>query len=369
MIRQVPFFNYPKMHLVDSPKYMDSLLDVLTRSDYILRGDLESFEKQLSNYIGVKHVIGVGNGTDAIWISLIAAGIKAGDEVIIPAHTYIATADAIRIIGATPVLVDCDEGHSIAVDAIKPSITKKTTAVIAVNLNGRAASLIEIKAICDDQGIILIEDNAQGLGAQIGGQSTGTFGAAGTLSFFPAKNLGCLGDGGAVVTNNDEFAEKVKMLRNHGRDDSGEVVTWGLNSRLDNIQANILNSKLPYLGESIELRREFARLYDEGLSDLKTVRLPRPPTSGTEYYDSFQNYEIEAEDRDLLREFLKKRGIGTILPWAGKAIHQFGLEGIRKSDLRKTEELFKKVILLPMNQYLDIDDIDYVVSQVQEFYK
>ena len=347
---------------------MGGLLDVLTRSDYILRGDLESFEDQIAKFIGAKHVIGVGNGTDAIWLSLIAAGIKPGDEVIVPSHTYIATADAIKIIGATPVLVDCDEDHSIAVEAIQLNITKKTTAVIAVNLNGRAASLIEIKKICEEQGLTLIEDNAQGLGARIGGQSTGTFGIAGTLSFFPAKILGCLGDGGAIVTNNSEFAEKLKMLRNHGRDSSGEVVTWGLNSRLDNIQANILSSKLPYLGESIQLRREFAKLYDEGLSDLKSLKLPKPPTEETQNYDTFQNYEIEAQNRDMLREFLRTRGIGTILPWAGKAIHQFGLEGVRKTNLRKTEELFSKVALLPMNQYLTIDDITYVISQIREFY-
>ena len=368
-MQKVPFFDYPRMHQVDADKYMPNLLEVLNRSDYILRSDLEAFEQEMADFIGVKYVIGVGNGTDAIWLALMAAGIKPGDEVIIPSHTYVATADAVRVIGATPVLVDCDEHHSISLDSIKLSFTPKTSAVIAVNLNGRAASLMEISSFCEEKGIKLIEDNAQGLGARLFGQSTGTFGIAGTLSFFPAKNLGCLGDGGAVITNDEDFARRIKQLRNHGRDSTGEVVSWGLNSRLDNIQANVLHSKLPFLAESIELRRKFGQMYCDGLSDIHELILPEPPGSDPTHFDSYQNYEIEADKRDLLKEFLAKRGVGTILPWNGKAVHQFNLPGVRVSSVPNTEKLFRKVLLLPMNQYLSEEDIAYVVLQVREFYR
>lgn len=367
-MQSVPFFDYSRMHQIDANKYMPNLVDVLNRSDYILRSDLEAFEQELAQFIGVKHVVGVGNGTDAIWLALIAAGVKPGDEVIIPSHTYIATADAVKIIGATPVLADCDVDHSISMKSIEQNFSRKTVAVIAVNLNGRAASLRTISDFCETKRIKLIEDNAQGLGARLFGKSTGTFGIAGTLSFFPAKNLGCLGDGGAVITNDDYFASKIKKLRNHGRDSSGEVVTWGVNSRLDNIQANILRSKLPYLTQSLETRRRYAQIYCDGLSGIDELRLPEPPKSDSLRYDSFQNFEIEAENRDAFRKFLAERGIGTLLPWNGKAIHQFELPGVRTGSLANTESLFQKVVLLPMNQYLSEEEITYIVQVTREFY-
>ena len=367
-MKNIPFYDYERMYQTEQLYVSDTINDVLRRSDFILRDDLSKFEISMAEYLAAKYAIGVGNGTDAIWLALLVAGIKSGDEVILPSHTYIATADAVKFVGATPVLVDCDKDHSISVDAIEAAITEKTAAVIPVNLNGRACRLEEISKLAAKHGLKVIEDNAQGLGAKLKGKSAGTFGDLSTLSFYPAKILGCYGDGGAVITNSAEMSAHVFELRNHGRDTTGEVVSWGFNSRLDNLQAAILNSKLPRLTENIRQRREIARIYISGLSDIQELALPAGPSETSEYFDSFQNFEVVAERRDGLREHMKQNGIGTILPWAGKAVHQFGLPGIKIMDVSLTEEIFQGVMLLPMNQYLDKSEARRIIDVVREYY-
>lgn len=366
---KVPFYDYSRMYRNEKEQVESKILDILHRSDFILRSDLYEFENSMSDYLGVPYVIGVGNGTDAIWLALMSSDINQDDEVIIPSHTYIATADAIKVLGATPVLVDCQDDHSIDVQAVEDAISGKTKAVIAVNLNGHACDLESLHKVTNRHKIVLIEDNAQGLGAKLNGKYAGTFGASSTLSFFPAKNLGCYGDGGAVVTSNEDIFERVLRLRNHGRDREGNVSSWGLNSRLDNLQAGILNIKLKYLNESILIRRQLAQLYVDGLSDIEEVKLPTSPRDTSKFFDSFQNFEIEVQDRENLRDHLKNNGIETSLPWAGKAIHQFNLPGVKCRDLTKTEKLFKKVLLLPMNQYLTKAEAFEVVLSIRSFYK
>lgn len=367
-MKKIPFYDYERMYQTEQLYVSDAISDVLQRSDFILRDDLSKFEISMAEYLGAKHAIGVGNGTDAIWLALLVAGIKAGDEVILPSHTYIATADAVKFVGATPVLVDCDEDHSISVDAIEAAITERTAAVIPVNLNGRACRLEEVTKLATKRGLKVIEDNAQGLGAKLKGKSAGTFGDLSTLSFYPAKILGCYGDGGAVITNSGEMRARLFELRNHGRDTTGEVVSWGFNSRLDNLQAAILNSKLSRLTENIRQRREIARIYISGLSDIRELALPDAPSETSEYFDSFQNFEVVAKKRDGLREHMKQNGIGTILPWAGKAVHQFGLPGIKIMDVSRTEDIFQGVMLLPMNQYLDKLEARSIIDVIREYY-
>lgn len=367
-MKNIPFYDYERMYQTEQLYVSDAINDVLRRSDFILRDDLSKFEISMAEYLVAKHAIGVGNGTDAIWLALLVAGIKLGDEVILPSHTYIATADAVKFVGATPVLVDCDKDHSISVDAIEAAITEKTAAVIPVNLNGRACRLEEISKLAVKHGLKVIEDNAQGLGAKLKGKSAGTYGDLSTLSFYPAKILGCYGDGGAVITDSEEMSARVFELRNHGRDTTGEVVSWGFNSRLDNLQAAILNSKLPRLAENIRQRREIARIYISGLFDIQELALPDGPSETSEYFDSFQNFEVVAEKRDGLREHMKQNGIGTILPWAGKAVHQFGLPGIKIMDVSRTEGIFQGVMLLPMNQYLDKLEVRRIIDVIREYY-
>lgn len=368
---KVPFFDYTQIYKMEYPIYSGALEDVLKRSDFILRGDLDSFENNLSKFIGVKHSIGVGNGTDAIWLGLIAVDVKPGDEVIIPSHSYVATADAVIAVGATPVLVDIDKSdHLISAASVKSAISEKTSAIIPVNLNGRACALDTISRIAAEHNLRIVEDNAQGLGATLNGKHTGTFGDCGTLSFFPAKILGGLGDGGAVTTNDSRIDAKLRLLRNHGRSPQNEVVSWGYNSRLDNLQAAVLNAKLMVLEENINRRRIIAMRYWDGLRDISEIVLPPDPRSATEnnHFDSFQNYELLADGRSELRTYLDSVEVGTTLPWGGKAIHEFPLPGMKVLDLTNTEEIFKHVMLLPMNQFMGIEHADWVIESIRRFY-
>lgn len=365
----VPFYEYQRMYENEKTLVSPIIEAVLTRSDFILRKDLENFEQALSKFIGSNFAVGVANGTDAIWLSLIAAGVGIGDEVILPSHTYVATADAVRFTGATPVLVDCSEDHLINVNAIEEAISSRTRAVIPVNLNGQACRLDAISNLALKKDLIVIEDNAQGLGARLLNKSAGTFGLAGTLSFFPAKILGCYGDGGAVITDSQSFAEHVSRLRNHGRNPDGEVVTWGFNSRLDNLQAAILLAKLSILESAIERRRHIAKIYFEELRDLEQLKLPRAQGSQSDFLDSYQNFEIEAANREELRGYLGACGIGTALPWGGKDVDEFNLPGVRSRDLSVTKRIFKEILLLPMNHYLSDTEVMRVTAAIKDFYK
>jgi len=365
---KVPFFDYTQIYEQDFPIYENALDSVLKRADFILRDDLVQFEDNLAKFIGVNHCVGVANGTDAIWLGLRAAGIKQGDEVILPSHTYVATADAVWAVGGTPVLVDIGDDHSISPEAVKEAITDRTTAIIPVNLNGRAAPLDEICEIASKNNLLVIEDNAQGLGAKLHDKAAGTYGLLASLSFYPAKTLGGLGDGGGVITNDVEIAKKIKLLRSHGRDEQNEVVEWGFNSRLDNLQAAVLDAKLRVLGEHIATRRRIADLYLEKLGELEELRLPQRQGSLDGLFVSYQNYEIEAKDRDGLKDYLAQNGVGTIIQWGGKGVHEFGLTGVRSRDLSNTERIIKSMLLLPMNHYLREEHIDFVAKTIRSYY-
>jgi dTDP-4-amino-4,6-dideoxygalactose transaminase len=365
---KVPFFDYTQIYEQDFPIYESALDSVLKRADFILRDDLIQFEDNLAKFIGVNHCVGVANGTDAIWLGLRAAGIKQGDEVILPSHTYVATADAVWAVGGTPVLVDIGDDHSISPEAVKEAITDRTAAVIPVNLNGRAAPLDEICEIAKQNELLVIEDNAQGLGAKLHGKAAGTYGLLASLSFYPAKTLGGLGDGGGVITNDVEIAKKIKLLRSHGRDEQNEVVEWGFNSRLDNLQAAVLDAKLKVLEAHIATRRRIADLYLEKLGDVDELRLPQRQGSTDGFFVSYQNYEIEAQDRDGLKNYLAENGVGTIIQWGGKGVHEFGLPGVKSRDLSNTERIIKSMLLLPMNHYLREDQIDFVAKTIRSYY-
>jgi len=224
-----------------------------------------------------------------------------------------------------------------------------------------------LQAIADRHGLLIIEDAAQGLGSQFKGRQAGTFGIASAISFYPAKTLGCLGDGGAVLTNDDTVYHKMLMLHDHGRDEDGEVGMWGLNSRLDNLQAAILDYKLIRYSEEIGHRRTVATQYRRMLGDLRELLLPPGPDDDPDHFDVYQNYEIEAEQRDELRAFLKEKGIGTIIQWGGKAVHQFEKLGFKVS-LPFVEKMFTRCLMLPMNRSLTGEDVTYVCQRVREFY-
>ena len=367
-MKNIPFFNYPALFEQRKNEYLDIVQDVLSRGAYIMQQDLIDFENDLAKYLGVKHAIGVADGTMALLTSLMAAGIGIGDEVIIPSHTFIASAAAVHHSGAKPILADCQEDHLIDPNSIVKLITSKTKAIMPVQLNGRVANMDLINEIATKHDLIIIEDSCQALGAKYKNQFAGTFGLTGTFSFFPAKTLGCFGDGGAVVTNSDEVAAKIRMIRDHGRDPvNGKVKMFGFNSRLDNLQAAVLGLKLKYYDEDIDRRRQIATIYHTHLNSIEKILLPPAPDTDINHFDVFQNYEIEAQDRDELREFLSQAGIGTILQWGGYMLHQYEELNLN-SDLKYTEEMSKKFMLLPLHAMLKDEDVVYICKKINEFY-
>lgn len=366
--KTIPFFDYPHLYLFQKEKLDQIIQETLSRGAYILQKDLQEFEDNLAAFLKVKHVIGVANGTDGLIMLLRAAGIGPGDEVIFPSHTFVATASAIYFVGAGGVPVECGADHLIEPISVEKAITSKTKAIIPVQLNGRTCNMDPILALARKYNLKIVEDSAQALGSSFKGRFAGTFGAGGMFSFYPAKTLGCFGDGGAVVTNDDSIAEQLHLARDHGRDAAGDVVAWGINSRLDNLQAAILNFYLKQYPQSIQRRREIAGIYNENLKEISDLVLPPAPGSDPDHFDIFQNYEIESSYRDTLKKFLEENGVRTLLQWGGSAVHQFKELGF-KQNLPITDELTARFMLLPMNLSLTDEDVIYICDQIKRFYE
>ena len=344
------------------------MIAVMERGAFILQNDLVEFEEALSGFLGSNHVAGVANGTDGLNIALRAIGIGAGDEVIVPSHTYVASVASIHFAGATPVLVDCGPDHLVDAAAVASAVTPRTAAIMPVQLNGRTCEMDALQAIATRHGLANVEDAAQALGSKFKGRNAGTFGMAAAFSFYPAKLLGCFGDGGAVTTDDADVARKVSLLRDHGRDENGLVVDWGLNSRLDNLQAAVLSVKFHRIELEIERRREIARIYHEGLSDLDDLLLPPGPDSDADHFDVYQNYEIESGRRDELREQLERDGVRTIIQWGGRAVHQLEGLGLKGVDAPYTERMFTRCFLLPMNTSVTNEEAEYICDRIRRFY-
>ena len=365
--RQVPFFNYPALFNSHETELLAAVRDVLSRGAYILQQDLREFEHSLAKYLNVKHAFGLADGTNAIILALRAAGVGAGDEVIVPSHTFIASVYPIKSLGATPVLVECADDHLVDPAAVESAVTKRTKAILPVHLNGRTCNMAAIQKLAGRRGLAIVEDAAQALGSKFMGRFAGTFGLAGTFSFYPAKSLGCFGDGGALVTNDDKVAERIELWRDHGRNKEGVVVDWGTNCRLDNLQAAVLNVKLRSLDAAIARRREIAREYERRLRPIRDLMLPPGPDAGGEHFDTFQNYEMQANRRDELRAYLEQHGVRTLLQWGGRAVHQFEALAFDVS-LPKTELMTSRFIMLPMNTSLADDDVRYICDVIEQFY-
>jgi dTDP-4-amino-4,6-dideoxygalactose transaminase len=365
--KSVPFFNYPHVFKSHEEKFVEIFKEVASRGAFILQKENTSFEQNLAKYTGAKYALGVANGTDALILALKAAGIGAGDEVICASHTYVATASSIYFVGATPILVECGPDHMIDPAAVKAAVTSKTRGIMPTQLNGRTCDMDALQSIADEYGLLIVEDAAQGLGSKFKGKQASTFGIAGTISFYPAKNLGCFGDAGAIITNDDKLYEKLWMLHDHGRNPDGEVMMWGYNSRLDNLQAAILDYKLTYYDQEVTRRREIASLYQNHLGDVAEIALPPSPGSEPDHFDVFQNYELQADRRDELKIYLKDQGIGTLVQWGGKAVHQIAGLGLH-ANLPYTDQLFTRCLMLPLNTALSNADVEYVADRVRKFY-
>jgi len=365
---KVRFVNYPEHYRRIWNEVIDAMSECLSKGDLIARRQLEEFEANLARFVGTKYAVGLNSGTDALLLSLKAAGIGKGHEVITVSHTFVATITSIVFNGATPKLIDVGADMEMDVSKIEKAMTKKTRAIIPVHLNGRMTDMRIVNTIAQENGLIVVEDAAQALGAKLGNLNSGASGLTGCFSFYPAKMLGCAGDGGAIVTDDEEIARKVKLLRDHGfKRDTNELLMYGYNSRLDNIQAAILNVKMKYLSDWIERRRNIATIYDRGLKGVGDLLLPPGPTLG-EYYDVFQNYVIRTEKRDELFEHLKRNGVETLISWP-RPTHLHPALGLTKFKLPMTEKISKTVLSLPMYPELKDEDVRYVIDTVKEFYR
>jgi dTDP-4-amino-4,6-dideoxygalactose transaminase len=366
-MNNIPFFNYPDLFAQHKMKLNEIFQSVAERGAFIMQDDLAKFEQRIAKYTGIKYVLGVANATDAMQLLLKAGGIGAGDEVLFCSHTMIATASAIKFTGATPVPVEAGPDHLMDTALIESAITSRTKAIMPTQLNGRVANMDAILAIADKHNLQVYEDSAQALGAQYKGRSAGSFGMGGCISFYPAKVLGCFGDGGAVLTNDVNIYNTIKLMRDHGRSEDGNVSVWGYNSRLDNLQAAILNYFFDDYETIVERRREVANLYNTNLKDLNTVVLPPPIDSSVENFDIYQNYEIEADRRDVLKEYLTNNGVGTLIQWGGMAVHEFKDLGFDQS-LPYTEKIMRNSLMLPLNMTVTNNEVEYVCDCIKEFY-
>lgn len=365
--KNIPFFDYKKLYS-SHKKDLDKIFsDTASKGKFILQNDLINFEKKLSKKLDC-YVVGVNNATDAMQLFLKASEIKKNTDILISSHTMIATASAIKFVGCNPVPVDIGEDHLMCPRSLEKNITKKTSAIMPTQLNGRVCDMEKISKIAKQNNLLLFEDSAQALGAKFKNKFAGTFGLAGCISFYPAKTLGCFGDGGAVLTKSKNIYKKVKKMRDHGRSNSFDVDLWGYNSRLDNIQAAFLNYFLKKYDSTIIKRRKLAKIYFQKLCNNRYLTLPPKPCDHKDNYDIFQNFEIRANKRDLLRDFLKKNKIGTIIQWGGYAIHDFKKLGFKKK-LSFTEMVMNSSLMLPMNQFLSEQDVIYVCDKINEFYE
>lgn len=351
-----------------------AVIDVLESSAFINGKPVQTFASNLSTYLGVKHTIPCGNGTDALQIAMMALGLQPGDEVITPSFTYIATTEVIALLRLTPVFVEVDAG-TFCIDpaAIEKAITPRTRAIVPVHLYGQAAPMEEIMAIAAKHNLYVIEDNAQALGADYTfsdgvKKKTGTIGHIGCTSFYPSKNLGAYGDGGAIFTNDDDLARQLKMIANHGQSRRYYHDVVGCNSRLDTIQAAILDIKLTHLDEYATARRAAADFYDQAFRVNDKIRVPaRAPWS----HHVFHQYTLvlEGVDRDALSQYLAEKGIPSMIyyPVPGHRQKMFEQSGIPAKEMPVTDWLTSRVISLPIHTELDQEQLEYITRTILGF--
>jgi UDP-2-acetamido-2-deoxy-ribo-hexuluronate aminotransferase len=353
------------------PSIDQAVLDVIANAQFINGPDVTAFKEDLEKYLGVKHVIPCANGTDALQIAMMALGLQPGDEVITPSFTYIATTEVIALLGLKPVFVEVNK-DTFCIDekAIENAITSKTKAIVPVHLYGQAANMNAIMEIAKKHNLFVVEDNAQAIGSDYhltDGRvvKTGTIGNIGCTSFFPSKNLGCYGDGGALFTNDDELAKKIKMIANHGQSVKYVHDVVGCNSRLDTIQAAILRIKLRHLDNYIDARRTVASKYDEAFASVEGVQIPFRSEDSKHVFHQY-TLTLEGHDRDGLSEFLASKDIPSMIYYPIPAHRQKMFEHFGSGNLKleTTDWLTDRVISLPIHTEMQEDQQDYIIENV-----
>ncbi len=362
---KIPMVDLKGQYNLIKAEIDSEVIKSLESSQYILGPNVTNLELELGKYLNCENVVTLASGTDALHLALLASGVGEGDEVITSPFTFIATAEAIKYVGATPVFVDIDEKtYNLDPSLVEKAITKKTKAIIPVHLFGQPADINEFVKICEKHNLVLIEDCAQSFGASVDGKMTGTFGKVGCFSFFPSKNLGCYGDGGMVTCATKEIAEQVKVLRNHGSKVRYHHSDIGFNSRLDDIQAAILRVKLKRIDSFNENRRRVAKAYSEGLKDF--VVTPFEDKKGVHVY---HQYTILSEKRDKIMEHLTKKEIASAVYYP-IVLHKQEVfaKDFNSISLPVSEKIAASCMSLPIYPEMTAEQIEYVVSSVKEVF-
>ncbi len=346
-------------------EFEQKAMEVLRSGWYVLGKEVENFENEFASYLGVKHCVGVASGLDALWIAFRILGIGTGDEVIVQGNTYIASVMGITINGATPVFVEPDEYFNIDVSKIEEKITDKTKAILVVHLYGQASNMEPIMNIAEKYHLKVVEDCAQSHGACFNGKMTGTFGDVGCFSFYPSKNLGAFGDGGAIVTNNDKIADDVRVFRNYGSEKRYYNRVVGTNSRLDEMQAGLLRVRLSHLCELKEDKRNICNRY---LTELKSdvIEMPKVREGATHIWHQFV---IKTDRRSELIDYLNVKGIGTIIhyPIPPHLSEAYQYLGINEGALPITEKYAETVLSLPLYNGMTEEEQTFVIDAVNQF--
>ena len=361
---KIPFSTLKYWHDDLKSEIVKKFDDIYESGWFIHGNEVKDFENNFAKYIGCKYCVGVGNGLDAITLALRALGIKKGDEVIVPSNTFIATVLAISQVGATPILVDTDlDTYNISYKAIEKNITSKTKAIIVVHLYGQSADMDEIVKICKDNNLFLVEDCAQAHGALYKGRKVGSFGDISCFSFYPGKNLGALGDGGAVLTNNKKYEEKLRAISNYGSDKKYHHIYKGINSRLDEIQAGFLNVKLKYIDEMIKERCRIANRY---LNEIKNDKIILPTIGGNRNH-VWHIFAIRTKNRDQFQKYLKDNGIDTMIHYPISIAKQEAYKNDNINDLKNAEIIANEELSLPLYYGMSDDVIDYIIEIINKY--
>lgn len=353
-----------------------AVIDTIQSTRYINGPQVKTFAKNLEKFTGARHVIPCANGTDALQIALMALDLKAGDEVICPSFTYVSTAEVIALLGLIPVMADVDPNtFNITAANIKPLITPETRAIVPVHLYGQSCDMENIMLLAEEYNLYIIEDNAQAIGAEYtfnNGtvKSTGTMGHIGTTSFFPSKNLGCYGDGGAIFTNDDLLAKKLQMISNHGQEIKYYHKITGCNSRLDSIQASILDIKLKFLNKYSVARNQMASKYDEAFKNISDLETPIRQENSTHVYHQY-TLKTKPECRDQIIDYLKKKGIPAMIYYPVPLYRQEAFSRYVNSnfEIPNIEKLCKSVFSLPIHTEIESSNQDYIIEEVQNFFR
>jgi dTDP-4-amino-4,6-dideoxygalactose transaminase len=361
-------YAYLDEQFANVDEYFEDIRELVASCEYTLGPYVEAFEQKFANYIGVKHAIGTNTGTDALIVAFKAAGIKPGDEVITVPNTFIATVGAIVAVGARPVFVDCDERYQIDVNKIEAAITPRTRAIVPVHWGGCSPDVEAVLDIAHRHRLMVIEDACPAVGAHVNGRFAGTFGNVNAFSMHPLKPLNVWGDGGIVVTDNDDTAEWIRLYHNHGLKDRDHVEFWGVNKRLQPIQAVVASRELDRIEDIVETRVRNARQLDEGLSNLEgVVRIPRRPKNSREVY---QLYLVSVERRDELLDYLVSKEIECKIHYPIPLHLQKSAAGLgyKKGDFPICERQAEEIITIPAHQYVTSEQIDYVIEEIHSFY-